>query len=63
MNTTTSSAAPKPVPMERLAGLVMRHRRIVGAIWLAVIARRDGGLLTPASDAPRVVSRATVAEA
>jgi phosphatidylglycerol:prolipoprotein diacylglycerol transferase len=34
---------------------------IVGAVWLAVIARREGGLLAPASDAPRAVPRAAAA--
>ena len=34
---------------------------VAGAIWLAVIARRDGGLLVPASDAPRTVPRAAAA--
>ena len=34
---------------------------IAGAIWLAVIARRDGGLLAPARDETRAVPRAAAA--
>src|SRR4051794_29185921 len=34
---------------------------VAGAIWLAVIARRDGGLLTPARDGTRAVPRAAAA--
>src|SRR4051794_35674364 len=34
---------------------------VAGLIWLAVIARRDGGLLTPARDGTRAVPRAAAA--
>jgi putative drug exporter of the RND superfamily len=43
MTAARSTTATKRVPLERLAHLVMRHRRIVSAIWLALFL---GGLFS-----------------
>jgi putative drug exporter of the RND superfamily len=43
MSTPVITPPTRPVPMERLARLVMRHRRIVSALWLALFV---GGLFS-----------------
>jgi putative drug exporter of the RND superfamily len=43
MTTAGPTTVTKRVPMERLARLVMRHRRIVSAVWLALFL---GGLFS-----------------